>query len=117
MREYFSFKRLNKRRKVYFLIEFICSIIYLILGICSKNVLLIFFSIYVFFSALDFFSDQASDNIIESYKELLESQRVIHNNTLKMLANAIKENNLEDLKEIVDFIDERYGEDDNDDSN
>jgi phosphopantothenate synthetase len=71
----------------------------------------------VFFSALNFFNDQASDNIIESYKKLLESQRVIHNNTLKMLANAVKENNSENLKEIVDFIDEHYGEDDNNDSN
>lgn len=117
MREYFSFKRLNKRRKVYFLIEFICSIIYLILGIFSGNVLVIFFSIYVFFNALDFFNDQASDIIIESYKELLESQRIVHHNILKMIANVIKENNSENLKEIVDFIDEHYREDDNDDSN
>ena len=117
MREYFSFNKLNKKRKIWFITYIICSLTQMFIGVLNKELIFIFFGIFAFFVGLDLFHDQASDDIIESYKELLESQRVIHNNTLKMLANAIKKNNSEDLKEIVDFIDEHYGEDDNDDSN
>lgn len=103
MKEYFSFKRLSKKRKISFIIQNVCSAIQFICGIYRGNLLLILFAMYVFITTLDLFNDQSTDIIIENYRNMIETQFKVHRETLNMISKAIKSGDEDTLKQI-DFI-------------
>lgn len=112
-----TFKRLNKRRKIYFCSFLINGSIILSGGIILKNFYMGLLGLFMLGECLDMFNDQISDNIIDNYAEMFEINKKIHTQNLKTISNAIKENNPTRLKYITDALDSYYGKEENDDSN
>lgn len=112
-----KFKRLNKRRKIYFCLFLINGSIVLSGGIILGNFFMGLVGLFMLGECFDVFNDQISDDLIDSYSEMFEISRKVQNQNLKTISKAIKENNPTRLKYITDAIDSYYGKEENDDSN
>lgn len=112
-----TFKKLNKRRKIYFCSFLVSGSIILSGGIILGNFFMGVFGLFILGECFDVFNDQISDNIINDYSNMFETSRKIHSKNYKMISLAIKENNPTRLKFIVDSLDAYYGKEENDDSN
>lgn len=108
MREYFSFKKLNKRRKIWFIIYLICSSIQISVGILNKELIFVFFGIFAFFVGLDLFHDQASETLIKEYADMVEKQEKDYRITLATISDAIKTKDMDYLEKMSKTIDEYY---------
>lgn len=112
-----TFKRLNKRRKIYFCLFLINGSIILSGGIILKNFYMGLLGLFMLGECLDMFNNQISDNLIDSYSKMFEISRKVQNQNLKTISKAIKENNPTRLKYIADTIDSYYGKEEKNDSN
>lgn len=88
--KYFSFKRLNKIRRINFIIFLISSIFLFIIGILNLNFWQLLFAILVFIECLDIFNEQSNDDIIKKYENILSSMLNSYNELLSTLNKSIK---------------------------
>ena len=112
-----KFKRLNKKRKIYFCLFLIGGSIVLSSAFILKNLFMGLYGFAMLIECLDVYNDQISDDLINSYSEMFEISRKVQNQNLKTISKAIKENNPTRLKYITDAIDSYYGKEENNDSN
>ena len=112
-----TFKRLNKRRKIYFCLFLIGGSIVLSSAFILKNLFMGLYGFAMLIECLDVYNDQISDDLIDSYAKMCEISTKVHRQNLKTIKVAIQENNPTRLKYIVDTIDSYYGKEENNDSN
>ena len=112
-----TFKKLNKRRKIYFCICLISGSTLLSGAIVLGNIFMACTGLFALGECFDVFNDQRSDNIIDNYSQLIELSRKVHRQNLETIKVAIRENNPTRLKYIADALDSYYGKEENDDSN
>ena len=112
-----TFKKLNKRRKIYFCLFLVNGSIILSGGIILGNFFMGLVGLFMLGECFDVFNDQISDNIIDDYANMFETSRKIHSKNYKIISIAIKENNPTRLKFIADSLDAYYGKEEDNDSN
>lgn len=110
-----TFKKLNKRRKIYFICFLVNGSIILSGGIVLGNFFMGLVGLFLLGESFDVFNEQISDNIIDNYSKMFEINKKIHTQNLKTISNAIKENNPTRLKYITDAIDSYYGKEEEND--
>ena len=88
--KYFSFKKLNKRRKIDFIVFLICGILCVLTGIFTLNFWQFLFGIMIFTECLDMFNDQCNDDLIERYEKMVGNLINSHHNLLRIIKEMIK---------------------------
>ena len=110
------YKRLNKKRKIYFWWLLIGGLIEVVLGILSQNIAMCCFGLALMVYCLSLMTEQIQDDRIDNYKKEVE----ILYRTLKLnlifVKNLIKEKDEETLNKYADIVDSIYKEE-KDDSN
>lgn len=112
--KYFSYKRLNKRRKIYFWIFLVGGFSEILLGIFSKNVAMVTLGVVIMVEGLDLFNDQISSDLIDSYANMVETMHKVFESNLKTVRILVRENDTEMLKKYADTVDSIYKEEKND---
>lgn len=112
--KYFDYKRLNKRRKIYFWIFLIGGFSEILLGILSKNVAMITLGVVIMVECLDLYNDQVSSDLIDSYADMVETMHKIFEANSITLRDLIREGKTELLIKYADTIDSIYKEEEND---
>lgn len=112
--KYFSYKRLNKRRKIYFWIFLIGGFSEILLGIFSKNVAMVTLGVVIMVEGLDLFNDQISSDLIDSYSNMVETMHKVFEANCITVRDLIREENTELLNKYADTIDSMYKEEKND---
>ena len=88
--KYFSFKKLNKRRKIDFIIFLICGVLCIFAGAFTSNFWQILFGIAILVECLDMFNDQCNDDLIERYEKMVGNLINSHHNLLRIIKEIIK---------------------------
>lgn len=88
--KYFSFKKLNKRRKIDFIVFLICGILCILTGIFTLNFWQFLFGIMILTECLDMFNDQCNDDLIERYEKMVGNLINSHHNLLRIIKEMIK---------------------------
>ena len=88
--KYFSFKKLNKRRKIDFIVFLICGILCVLTGVFTLNFWQILFGIAILVECLDMFNDQCNDDLIERYEKMVGNLINSHHNLLRIIKEIIK---------------------------
>lgn len=112
--KYFSYKRLNKRRRFNFWLYLIGGLINLISGICTKNFFMTMFGFVMIVECLDLYNDQVSSDLINSYENMVKNMHKGFDTTIKIINKALKENDTEKLQKFSEIFDSWYKEEEND---
>ena len=112
--KYFSYKRLNKRRKFYFWLFLIGGIIEFLLGIFTKDLLMVSLGLIFLAECLDLYNDQVSSDLIDSYSNMVETMHKVFEANCITVRDLIREENTELLNKYADTIDSMYKEEKND---
>lgn len=88
--KYFSFKKLNKRRKIDFIVFLICGVLCIFAGAFTSNFWQILFGIAILVECLDMFNDQCNDDLIERYEKIVGNLINSHHNLLRIIKEIIK---------------------------
>lgn len=112
--KYFDYKRLNKRRKIYFWLFLIGGLADVLLGILSKNIALISLGLVMMVESLDLYNDQVSSDLIDSYSNMVETMHSVYEANLVTVRDLIREQNTEMLNKYADTVDSIYKEEKND---
>lgn len=88
--KYFSFKKLNKRRKIDFIVFLICGSLLLFIGIFTLNFWQALCGFIALIECLDIFNDQHNDDIIERYEKMVGNLINSHHNLLRIIKEIIK---------------------------
>ena len=111
-----TFKKLNKRRKIYFITFIILGSVSMSLGILVRDIPTFCLGFMSIIECCSIFNDQIADNIIDNYVDMIESTRKLHVYNYRIISKAIKENNPTRLKYIVEALDSYYGKGEENDS-
>ena len=103
--KYFSYKRLNKRRKFYFWLFLIGGIIEFLSGIFTKDLLMVSLGLIFLAECLDLYNDQVSSDLIDSYANMVETMHDAFETTIKTISETIKRNDTEKLQKFSETFD------------
>lgn len=112
--KYFDYKRLNKRRKIYFWIFLIGGFSEILLGILLKNIAMITLGFVIMVECLNLYNDQVSSDLIDNYANMVETMHSVFEANLTTVRNLIREQNTEMLNKYADTVDSIYKEEKND---
>lgn len=112
--KYFSYKRLNKRRKFYFWLFLLGGIIEFLMGILTKDILMVSLGLIFLTECLDLYNDQVSADLIDSYADMVETMHKIFESNSIAVRDLIREGNTELLNKYADTVDSIYKEENND---
>ena len=112
--KYFSYKKLNKKRKFCFWLLLIGSILEISVGILTKNLLMLSVGILFLAECLDLYNDQVSSDLIDNYANMVETMHKVFESNLKTVRNLVRENDTEMLNKYADTVDSIYEEEKND---
>ncbi|MGN1327990.1 MAG: hypothetical protein ACI4VQ_08010 [Clostridia bacterium] len=110
--KYFCFKKLNKRRRIDFIIFFVLGLFFMISSIKTLNIWQGLFGFIVLIESIDIFNDQSNENIINNYQETIESFNNTFKCVLTTIRDLIKENDEKKIQEFTSII-ENFIEEDN----
>lgn len=110
--KYFNFKKLNKRRKIDFIIFFALGLFFMISSIKTLNIWQGLFGFLVLLESIDIYNDQISENIINNYQKTTESFNNAFKYILITVRDLIKENDEKKIQEFTSII-ENFIEEDN----
>lgn len=112
--KYFNYKRLNKKRKIYFWIFLIGGFCEILLGIMSKNFPMCVLGFLIMTECIVLYTDQINDDIINNYVNMLETMHKAFESNLITVRDLIREGNIESLNKYADTIDSMHKEEEND---
>ena len=110
------YKRLNKKRKIYFWWFLIGGFIEVLLGILSKNWAICCLGFIMMVECMVLCTDQIQDDIIDNYAKMVTTMHGVFEANLITVRDLIREENMEMLNKYADTIDSIYKEE-KDDSN
>lgn len=108
------YKRLNKRRKIYFWLFLIGGFSEILLGIFSNNFAMCTLGVIIMVECMVLCTDQIQDDIIENYEKMVTTMHGIFESNLTTVRDLIREENMEMLKKYADTVDSIYKEEKND---
>lgn len=114
--KYFKFKRLNKRRKIEFVVFLLGGCFFMLNAIVTCNIWQGLFGFVLFIECLDVLNDQATENIINNYCEYIKETNKLTEKNFKIISQVIKSKDSKQLEEIVKQIDSFYKEEQINDS-
>lgn len=106
--KYFKFKRLNKRRKIDFIVFLLGGCFFIFSAIINCNIWQGLFGFVMLVECLDIYNDQTSEDLIENYRQMLFSLHKIFLKTLKNISDMIKENDTDNIQDLINLIDTSY---------
>lgn len=112
--KYFSYKRLNKRRKFYFWLFLTGGLCEILLGIMAKDIPMCTLGVIILTECIVLHTDQINDDIIDNYANMLEIMHKVFEASLVNVKELIREGNNELLNKYADTIDSFYKEENND---
>lgn len=108
------YKRLNKRRKIFFWLFLITGSFEVALGIMNKDITTGVLGFIVISECMVLFTDQVNDDIIENYENMVEILHKTLEGTMKTVKKLIKEGRQEQLERFADSVDSIFKEEKND---
>ena len=106
------YKRLNKRRKIFFWLFLIGGFSEILLGIFNKNFAMCTLGFVIMVECMVLCTDQIQDDIIENYEKI--HMHSVFESNLKTVRDLIREENKELLNKYADTVDSIYKEEKND---
>lgn len=108
------YKRLNKRRKIYFWLFLIGGFSEILLGIFNKNFAMCTLGFVIMVECMVLCTDQLKDDIIENYENMVEILHKTLEGTMKTVKKLIKEGRQEQLERFADSVDSIFKEEKDD---
>lgn len=108
------YKRLNKRRKIFFWLFLIGGFSEILLGIFNKNFAMCTLGFVIMVECMVLCTDQLQDDIIKNYETMVETMHSVIESNLKTVRDLIRGENKELLNKYADTVDSIYKEEKND---
>ena len=106
--KYFKFKRLNKRRKIDFVVFLLGGCFFILNAIVTCNIWQGLFGFVMLVECLDIYNDQTSEDLIEKYEQMILYLNKVFLKTLKNISDMIKENDTDNIQDLINLIDTSY---------
>lgn len=115
--KYFKFKRLNKRRKIDFIVFLLGGCFFIFSAIINCNIWQGLFGFVMLVECLDIYNDQVNSDIINGYEKMVRDLHKIFELQLNTTRDMIRSKDEESLNKFADTIDNIYKEEIKNDSN